>query len=120
MSVDAPVGSTNLPAFPPPPRGKRKWPIYEYTPQTIAGLDTASRVYPTCGGKYQVAVYPTCGGKYQVGFTRLAAPSITEFGQARVPMQPIIFQKMDVRVIGAEAAAEQHERRGKAWPTFRV
>src|SRR5262245_13700291 len=72
----------------------------------------------------------------QVGFTRLAAPSITELGQARVPMQSIVFQKMDARVISAftrvfdallpahdteaEAASEQHERRGQAWPIFRV
>src|SRR5262249_41127264 len=70
----------------------------------------------------------------QVGFTRLAAPSITELGQARVPMQSIVFQKIDARArlrasstrfcprmtVEAEAAAEQHERRGQAWPIFRV
>src|SRR5262245_47668935 len=37
----------------------------------------------------------------QVGFTRLAAPSITELGQARVPIQSIVFQKMDARGISA-------------------
>jgi hypothetical protein len=81
MSVDGPFGSTDLPAFPPPPRVKRKWPIWEHTPQAIVGVDTASRVYPTCGGKDQV------------GFTRLAAPSITELGQARVSMQSIVFRE---------------------------
>ena len=53
----------------------------------------------------------------QVGFTRLAAPSITELGQARVPMQSIVFQKMDARVISAftrvlDALLPAHDGRG--------
>ena len=50
-------------------------------PQIIAGHsaseDARERAYDTAS-----RVYPTCGGKYQVGFTRLAVPSITELGQA--------------------------------------